>query len=76
MTLTTSWTIIVAVKTGNREISSPRFSSEEDAKADLKKINDAAKEGKWLELDWLSISGIEIVSAHTKKTTSGSVTMA
>lgn len=72
MALTTSWQILVATKTGTKEIVSPAYKSEDDATAELKKIIAGAKDGTWIELDWLGIDGRDVSSAHTRKRTTGS----
>jgi len=59
-----------------KEIASPSFSTREDAIEALNSIREAQKNRVWVELDWLSISGENVISARLIERGFGGVSFA
>ena len=60
-----AWTVVVKVRgTNDDEINSPEM-SEEEANAEVAAIRDVLGLPRVPDLDWLAVSGQDIVSAHT-----------
>jgi hypothetical protein len=64
-----TYKVKVLVNAGGKshEITSPTFGKEEDARAALEAIRSAQKNTEFVELDWLSVNGSDVVSANLEK---------
>lgn len=62
-----SYRVEVVLRTGDREIESPKYDSKDEALGALNTIREAAKTGEWIELEWLAVNGGEVLVASLKE---------
>lgn len=67
----TTWFVQVILYSGNREIKSPGFNSKEEAEAALATIRAAQQGGGWIELDWISVKGDDVLAANLTSSSVG-----
>lgn len=73
MPVSTNWYVVVTLEVAGKEqsVRGPDRTSETDAKADLKELQEKLGKGDWVNLDWLSADPKRIVAAHVDRTSIG-----
>jgi hypothetical protein len=69
----TTWyvTVILQVAGKQQTITGPGRDTEEEAKADLKELQDLLGGGDWINLDWISANPKHVVAAHVDRSSIG-----
>lgn len=67
----TWYEVIVNLRGVKEPITSAQINRKEDAEEQLSKIREAQRNGEWIELEWLSAHGPDVISAHVQERSIG-----